>query len=58
MSFIDRIRILNAQIMQLPTAVRILLVVALTAAFVWLDLVTPAHVVVTGLYLFPLSKYL
>ena len=55
MSFVDRIRILNAQIMQLPIAVRILLVVALTSAFVWLDLVTPAHVVVTGLYLFPLS---
>ena len=54
MSFVDRIRILNSQITQLPIAVRILLVVVLTAAFVWLDLVTPAHVVVTGLYLVPL----
>ena len=55
MSLVDRIRILNAQIAELPLAVRILVVMALTAAFVWLDLVTPAHVVVTGLYLFPLS---
>ena len=50
MSLVDRIRILNAQIAELPLAVRILVVMALTAAFVWLDLVTPAHVVVTGLY--------
>lgn len=55
MSFVDRIRILNAQIVQLPLAIRVLLVLVLTAAFVWLDLVTPAHVVVTGLYLIPLS---
>lgn len=54
MSLFDRIRILNAQISGLPIVVRILIVVVLTGAFVWLDLVTPAHVVVTGLYLFPL----